>query len=134
VTHVASRDALDPASTCADRPVEEFLIAGESLAAGDRLDCSTRQFSAVMRGDGNLVVHRTADGCCVWSSSTEGHPGASLAMLDNGDLVICTTDSARLWSSCTGGNPGSYLQLHDDGRLVVHDFYRAPLWASAEAR
>jgi hypothetical protein len=133
MTHVANRGAQAPASWRADRPAEQFLIAGEVLAAGQCLDCPTREFSAVMHDDGNLVVHRTEDGYAVWSSPTEGHPGAWLAMQDNGDLVIRAADTAQVWSSRTGGNPGSFLQLHDDGRLVVHDFYRAPLWASASA-
>jgi hypothetical protein len=133
MTHVANRQAPSSASWRTERPAEEFLIAGEVLVAGQHLDCSTHEFSAVMRSDGNLTVYRTGDGGSVWSSSTDGHPGASLAMQDNGDLVIRTADAAQLWSSCTGGNPGSFLQLHDDGRLVVHDFYRAPLWASDRA-
>lgn len=107
-----------------------FLVAGELLMAGEQLDAGSEAFSALMRGDGNLVVYRNRDWSQVWSSGTEGHPEASALVQDDGDVVIRAADGQLLWNSATGGNPGAFVHLHDDGRLVVHDFYRSPLWSS----
>jgi hypothetical protein len=109
-----------------------FLIAGEVLATGEQLHSRLHGYAAQMCQDGSLVVSRADRPFPLWSTPTEGHPGASLAMLDGGDLVICSADGKVLWNSATAGNPGAFLQLHDDGRLVVHDFFRVPVWSSAD--
>jgi len=108
----------------------QFLVAGERLLAGQHLDARLETFSALMRGDGNLVVYCNRDWSEVWTSGTEGHPEASVLVQDNGDVVICAADGELLWNAETGGHPGAFMHLHDDGLLVVHDFYRSQLWSS----
>jgi hypothetical protein len=45
---------------------------------------------AVMQNDGNFVCYSAA-GVPYWASNTDGHPGAWLALLDNGNLVVLGT-------------------------------------------
>ncbi len=130
MTYIGSRTAFDASLSRTGSPRANILIAGEVLSAGEELDAPTLAFSALMRGDGNLVVYRTNDWSLKWSSHTEGHPEASLRVQGNGDIVICAANGELLWRSATSGNPGAFIQLHDDGRLVAYNFNRDPLWCS----
>jgi hypothetical protein len=133
VTHVQwAASAVMRHQRC-EASCSEYLIAGEVLTSGEQLHSQTHEFVVEMCQDGSLVVQRTDRPFPLWSTHTDGHPGASLAMLDRGDLVLRSADGDQLWSSGTDGHPGAFLQLHDDGRLVVHDFFRAPLWSSGDA-
>jgi hypothetical protein len=77
--------------------------------------------TAIMRADGNLVISNSANNQ-VWESRTSGHPGASLIVQDDGNLVI-------LGQSFTGpiawkGNPPL---LHLPGAAVPPQNLRVPL-------
>jgi hypothetical protein len=54
---------------------------------------------AVMQGDGNFVTY-APDGHPYWATNTDGHPGAWLALLDSGDLVVIDGQN-QLWHSDT---------------------------------
>ncbi len=56
-----------------------------------------------MQDDGNLVLND--EGIPVWSSGTEGNPGAFLRCQDDGNLVIYAPDGTPLWSSNTYAGP-----------------------------
>lgn len=121
------------ADTTVPDACSDTLTAGEVLLPGRQLECPTGEFSALMRGDGNLVVHRRGDRTPLWASGTDGHRDGFVEMRDDGDAVICDGTGAALWSFGTAGHPGAFVQLHDDGRLAIHDFYRELLWASRPA-
>lgn len=111
----------EPESTC---------VAGESLAPGDHMVSSRRDFIAVMRTDGVVAVYHLDSGAELWSVGTRSGAGASLRMQDDGDLVVTSRDGHQLWSSETGGHPGAYVHLADDGRLTICSFYGDVLWVS----
>jgi hypothetical protein len=50
-----------------------------------------------MQTDGNFVVYQGTKP--LWSTSTGGHPGASLAVQDDGNLVVYGKDKKVLWAS-----------------------------------
>jgi hypothetical protein len=55
----------------------------------------------VMQGDGNLVLY-TQSGDALWSSRTDGHPGAYAAIQNDGNFVIYR-GSTVLWATATNG-------------------------------
>jgi hypothetical protein len=60
---------------------------------------------AVMQADGNFVAYSAA-GVPYWASNTDGHPGAWVALLDDGNLEVL--DAHRvLWESDTGIDLGA---------------------------
>ncbi|MGH3380912.1 MAG: hypothetical protein ACRDP6_39870 [Actinoallomurus sp.] len=52
---------------------------------------------SLMQTDGNLVVYRGTKP--LWSTGTGGHAGATLAVQDDGNLVVYGKDKKPLWSS-----------------------------------
>jgi hypothetical protein len=56
----------------------------------------------------------------LWSTGTDGHPGAELTMQTDGDLQV-VDGSTVLWSSATSGEPGAELVLGDDGAAQIVD-------------
>lgn len=52
---------------------------------------------ALMQTDGNFVVYQGTKP--LWSSNTAGNPGASLAVQDDGNLVVYGKDHRVLWAS-----------------------------------
>ena len=56
--------------------------------------------TAVMQGDGNLVVSGPS-GSPIWASHTEGHPGALFSIQDDGNGVIYGGDGKYLWDTVT---------------------------------
>jgi hypothetical protein len=69
-----------------------------------------------------------ASGRALWSSRTEGHPGASALMEKGGDFVI-SSKGDEIWSSRTEGHPGAWLAVQADANVVVYSA-KGPLWAS----
>lgn len=108
--------------------------------------------SLVMQVDGNLVLFDGAT--AIWSSGTNGNPGAYFQLRDNGNGIVYSADGATaLWAThtanlklpCTGIsggtiNPGEryqscsnrfYLTLQTDGNAVVYDRQIGPLWMTS---
>ena len=54
----------------------------------------------LMQFDGNFVIYDAWDGA-VWSSSTHNHPGAYLAVQNDGDVVIFNQDGVPIWRTGT---------------------------------
>jgi hypothetical protein len=51
-----------------------------------------------MQADGNLVMKEAGSARAVWATNTASHPGAWLAMQDDGHLVVFAKDSCtKLW-------------------------------------
>lgn len=109
----------------------------------------------VMQGDGNLVLYNTSNQF-LWSSQTQGNPGAWLALQTDGNMVVYSASNVALWASYTIQNPDhlSYVNttiapggmlypgqrietadrrfkliLQGDGNLVLYSPTRA-LWAT----
>src|SRR4051812_36598484 len=99
VTYVGSRRALDAVMWHRTSPVASVLIAGEVLGPGQRLESPNGAYAAVMCPDGSFVVCRTHDQVALWWTSTAGYAGASLLMLDGGDLVVRASTGEQVWSS-----------------------------------
>jgi hypothetical protein len=87
-----------------------------------------------MQGDGNFVVYRSDVWKPLWASGTDGHPGASVVMQDDGSLVVYDADGTYLWDSAPDGRPGAYVTMQDHGNLVVYTPDREAPWASDTVR
>lgn len=57
-----------------------------------------------MQSDGNLVMYN-ASNQAVWSSGTNGNPGARLTIQTDGNMVIYSAANAPLWASYTVHTP-----------------------------
>jgi hypothetical protein len=101
-----------------------YLVAGQSLAAGDYLASPNGQYCAVMQDDGNFVLYW---GClpdklvgATWSSDTVALGDQSLSMQKDGNLVLYR-DSKPVWASNTAGKSASlFARMQDDGNLVLY--------------
>lgn len=60
---------------------------------------SSSTLSLFVQGDGNVVAY-DANRTPIWSTGTDGHPGAFLAVQDDGNLVVYAGGTA-LWASDT---------------------------------
>jgi hypothetical protein len=102
------------------------LKAGSTLTANQYLRSGI--FRAVMQADGNFVVYRDGVGA-VWSTRTQGHPGARIVMQTDGNLVVYGKDNKALWNSRTQGKPGCYLAMQSDGNLVIYQPVNKAVWS-----
>ncbi|MFV0459276.1 MAG: 5'-nucleotidase C-terminal domain-containing protein [Actinomycetales bacterium] len=129
---VAGDDILLVVKTSGTRlriPVAELadtLGAGQQLTAG--LSLTSGGYTLAMQADGNLVQYAEA-GRVLWSSGTEGNPGAFAVMQADGNLVVYGPAGA-LFSTGTGGAAGAGVTLQADGNLVVYSATGSPLWAT----
>jgi hypothetical protein len=108
--------------------VQTGLLGGDVLRAQHFVTAPAGRYRLVMQGDGNLVLY-TSIGRAIWSSKTQGNPGARAVMQGDGNLVVYSSGDQALWNSGTAGQPGSRLAVQDDGNLVVYKG-STPLWAS----
>jgi hypothetical protein len=104
---------------------KSILRPGETLGMGESLISRSGSYELRMQGDGNLVAYR--DGMRpVWASKTDGHPGATATMQEDGNLVIYLSNSP-IFASKTDGNPGSILRIQNDGNIVIYKD-KTPIW------
>jgi hypothetical protein len=105
------------------------LGAGERLEPGQFLTSGNGQYRFAMQADGNAVLY-TRDGRPMFSTETEGNPGAYAEMQRDGVLAVRTAaDKPPLWATPTAGAGGAVLKLEDTGNLGVLAG-NAPLWTS----
>jgi hypothetical protein len=82
--------------------------------------------------DGNLSLERRDERDdvvrIVWQTNTGGHPGSTITMQSDGNLVIYDQAGGVLWASNTSGNPGAYDVLQRDGNYVI--YVDVPIWAT----
>ena len=127
------------AAAGAQAQTRSMLRSGEALKAGESLVSANRTYTAVMQGDGNLVVYGPRQ-AVVWASNTGGKPPAPYiaAMQADGNLVVYGPNNAVLWAANTGGRPaGNYfLIMQDDANLALYSGtqpanHSGALWSTA---
>ena len=69
-----------------------------------------------MQGDGNAVVY--GNGRALWSTGTDGNPGARLVVQADGNTVVYGPTNQALWQTATSG-ARAVLGLDTDGGLVL---------------
>jgi hypothetical protein len=110
---------------------EARLDPGERLNADEWLTSGYRVYIAYMREDGNFVLEGPSGASDpLWASGTAGHPGASIEMQGDGNLVIADAGGVAIWATGTEGHPGSWLTVTNDGHLVINSPTRSlALWS-----
>ncbi len=93
------------------------VAAGTTLVSGSHVDSPGGQYSLVMQGDGNLGLY-TDTHRALWTSRTNGFPGAFARMLGDGNFVIYSGRRV-IWTTGTGGHPGAELYVETDAHLVI---------------
>jgi hypothetical protein len=101
-----------------------YLVAGQSLAAGDYLSSPNGQYCAVLQDDGNFVLYW---GClpdkligAMWACDTVGVGVQSLSLQKDGNLVLYR-DGKPVWASNTAGKSGNlFARMQDDGNFVLY--------------
>lgn len=104
--------------------LDNKLKPGQTMRPGWYLTSGTG-YKLIMRRNGNLA--ETNKSGTVWSTATTGHPGATLRMRADGDLVLA--DGSTLWSSRTAGHKGARLLVQRSGVLAVRGGGKI-LWSS----
>ncbi len=127
---VASAPGLtSPASAAASLTTNQMLTTNQALVSPNTF------FSAVMQGDGNVVVYQqTLMGrVAIWSTHTNGSGATHLVMQGDGNLVLYPGPPSQMsgakWASGTHGSAPFTLQMQNDGNLVVYGA-DGPLWSS----
>ena len=112
------------AGHAAGRPA---LASGQTLAPGRVLRSPDGAAVARMQTGGNFVI--SVAGAEVWSSGTNGYPGAHVTMQTNGDMVVRSRAGAVLWTSSSIGAADSDAALGNDGDLMITTGART-VWSS----
>lgn len=111
-------------ATWASGSSDATLKPRERLQPGWLLS-SGNGYKLTMQKNGNLV--EAGPGGTGWSSKTPGHPGATLVMRADGNLVVRL--GSTLWASKTAGHSGAKLIVQRSGVVVVR-YQGKTLWAS----
>jgi hypothetical protein len=98
-----------------------IMKGGDDLQAGWSLySVNPEDYRLTMLSSGDLVLYDAARQV-LWSSGTQGHPGAYAAFQTDGNFVVYSSSGHALWSSATNGHPGSYLDMLGDGNVDIID-------------
>ena len=93
-----------------------------SMQSGDVIHSPNGSKRLVLQGDGNLVLYRGST--ALWSSRTNGNPGARLTAQFDGNIVLYSSSGRALWYTgsrwvnTASGNEGYQLMVQNDGNLV----------------
>jgi len=130
------------------------LVLYSNFVTAWNLGYGTSATRVVMQADGNLVMYNDSNQA-VWSSGTNGNPGARLVLQTDGNMVIYSSTNVALWATYTIHTPNhlSYVNttmypgrvypgqrlstanknynliLQPDGNLVLYSPTR-PIWAT----
>lgn len=95
-------------------------------------------YKLLMQTDGNLVLYSRTR--ALWSTRTNGNPGAYAVLEPNGKLAVYSSGDVQLWSNNKSYSRGFYeLAMQSDGNLVEYrDALTAtstlkPIWATGTA-
>jgi|GEM_PF-1060534 len=107
------------------------LSAGQKLSAGQQLFSPNGQNVLRMQDDGNLVLAQLPQGTPLWSSSTDGNPGAYALMQCDGEFSIISADGkTTLWATGTKGSGAVRARLQNDGNLALKTNAYQSVWTS----
>ncbi len=98
--------------------VSSNLSPGQGLVAGQHLASPNGAVIGAMQTDGNFVFY--AGGRAIWSTNTNGNPGARLAFQTDGNLVVYSAAGQALWNTGTYGKSANLFAVQDDGNGVVY--------------
>jgi hypothetical protein len=105
------------------------MSPGSAIGSGDKLQSPDGHYVLIMQNDGNLVDYSWPRP--LWASNTGNHPGSSLAMQGDGNLVIYAPGGIPIWASNTAGHPGAYFEVQNDANMIIRAANGAVLWASS---
>ncbi|SDI97803.1 D-mannose binding lectin [Frankineae bacterium MT45] len=130
----ASLVGISALTSSADAATVDQLVAGQALFAGQTLTSASGWYWVTMQADGNLVVYENelvgtgSAVVAIWSSRTNGNPGAHFQLQSDGNAVVYSAGNKALWSTRTfGAGPDVRFIMQSDGNLVL---YRGstPIW------
>lgn len=104
-----------------------ILHTGSEMRPGRMLVSANGEYRFVMQTDGNLVFYRGS--AALWTSETNGHPGADAFLQRDGNFVIYF-DRRAIWESGTdrGGSAANFLCVQNDGNVVIYNGHTALWW------
>jgi hypothetical protein len=109
---------------------QDTLKRGDKLLTGETLRSLDRRFVLQLQADGDLVLSRAINSERKWSAATKDTGATTLALQEDGNLVLTTPDGKQVWASNTAGRDVTHLFLQTDGNLVLYKD-RAALWATS---
>jgi hypothetical protein len=102
-----------------------ILASGSTLESGQSITSTNGRYLARMQTDGNFVLYDKAYNQALFSTGTNGNPGAKVTMQTDGNLRVFSASNAVLYTApnpAPGKNTataGSKLHMQNDGNLVV---------------
>ena len=105
----------------------DTLGTGESLVGNAQI-VAANNYRLTMGTDGNAVV-RNPSGVAVWTTGTQGHPGATMTVQTDGNVVIRATNGTAIWANNKRGT-GAHLTIQTDGNLVERNGAGSAIWAT----
>ncbi|TQJ75412.1 ricin-type beta-trefoil lectin domain protein [Streptomyces sp. SLBN-31] len=93
------------------------LKGGSIIPSGTSLTSNSVRLT--MQADGNLVLTALASGKTVWSSGTNGNPGAYAQFGTDGNLAVYTASGTSKWSTGLTATTGATLRVRTDSTLAV---------------
>lgn len=105
---------------------------GAPMRAEDCMASPSGRYQLILQTDGNLVLH---DGTKpTWSTRTHGTTPGTLAVQDDGNLVLTSGEGKLLRAIDNYGSGPDYedrvLALQDDGNLVLSTKAGKPVWST----
>jgi hypothetical protein len=98
--------------------VSNQLLPNYRMANGSWAESSSVWL--VQQNDGNVVLYRKSDGTALWSTGTNGHPGAATDVSSTGNVEVVQNGS-QLWKNpMSQTSPNAYLKVQDDANVVLY--------------
>ncbi|MER6353975.1 ricin-type beta-trefoil lectin domain protein [Streptomyces sp. NPDC001634] len=108
------------------------LHGGDVIPSGTSLTSGSVRLT--MQADGNLVLSALATGTTIWSSGTNGNPGAYAKFGTDGNLAVYTTAGTAKWTTGLTATTSSTFQVRNDSTVaVVASDSRTVLWRQGTA-
>ncbi len=117
------------AATSVAAPSGSQLDPGQIIDGGQSMASPSGQYVLTMQSDGNLVEYGPGH-VAIWSSNTQGHPGAVVKQQDDGNIVVIGPGNHPLAATGTDRHPGTVLAIQDDGNLVAYAPGHQAIWAT----
>jgi hypothetical protein len=106
-----------------------LLAEGGNLLSGGCLISANRQYDLIMQTDGNLVLYfnqgpgatcLSYNTVCIplWSTGTNGNPGAYLSLQGGAHLFVYSSTGAPLYNGPSASVFDSSMVVQDDGNVV----------------
>merc|ERR1719474_581805 len=110
--------------------VDDELLPGESLLAGQGLMSVDSRYLAVMQPDGNFVMYDLENDQVILQSNTDD--GTKATFGDDGNFIVYNDEGRVRWHSGLTSDDPARLVMGVNGELIMYDSADNTVWTSEE--